>query len=106
MEPTPLKRVLFWTTYIFGTVAFIFGLLLTQVPRGRRDKDFRLEFAIWGICFGLLVFCLLLMKWISNAKERDGKPSRAYYLFTLFGAGELCFCLYALLSIFIEAVSP
>jgi hypothetical protein len=45
------------------------------------------------------------MKWISSAKGREGKPGGAYYLFSLFGAGELCFCLYALLSIFIEVIS-
>jgi cytochrome b561 len=105
MEPTPLKRVLFWTTYILGTAAFIFGLLLTQVPRGRHNKDFRLEFAIWGSCCGLLVLCLLLMKWISRASRHQGKPGGAYYLFSLFGVGELCFCLYALLSMFNEMVS-
>jgi hypothetical protein len=88
MEPTPLKRVLFWTTYVLGTAVLIFGLLLTQVPRGRHNKDFRLELAIWGSCFGL-------------ASRHEGRPGEAYYLFSLFGVGELCFCLYALLSIFI-----
>src|SRR3979411_772802 len=104
MEPIPLKRVFFWATYILGTLVFIFGLLLTQAPRGRNDKDFRFEFAIWGSCFCLLVICLLLMKRISNVKYRsaEGEPGRAYYLFSLFSAGELCFCIYVLVSIFIE----
>jgi hypothetical protein len=43
-----LKRVLFWTAYAFGTLAFIFGLLLAQVPRGVHDRGFRLEVVIWG----------------------------------------------------------
>jgi uncharacterized membrane protein len=107
MEPIPLKRIFFWTTYILGTLAFIFGLLLAQVPRGRNDKDFRLEFAIWGSCLLLLVICLLLMKRISSAERRktEGEPGGAYNLFSLFGAGELCFCIYALVSIFIEVFS-
>jgi len=45
MEPVPLKRVLFWTAYASGTLAFIFGLLLAQcrvestirLPLGSRD---------------------------------------------------------------------
>jgi len=83
MEPTPLKRVLFWTTYIFGSVAFIFGLLVTQVPRGGRDKDVRLEFAIWGGCFGLLVLCLLLMKWNfqrMGARRETGRSLLPFWL--------------------------
>jgi cytochrome b561 len=107
MEPIPLKRVFFWTTYILGTLVFVFGLLLTQVPRPQNDKDFRLEFAIWGSCFGILVVCLLLMRRISSARFRrtEGEPAKAYYLFSLLGAGELCFCAYAFVSIFIEVLS-
>jgi hypothetical protein len=62
MEPTPLKRVFFWTTYVLGTLAFIFGLLLTDVPRGRNDKDFTLEFLFWGGCFLVLGTSLMLMR--------------------------------------------
>jgi cytochrome b561 len=107
MEPVPLKRVFFWATYLFGTVTFIFGLLLTQVPRGRNDMDFLLDLATWGGCFCILVICLLLMRRISSARCSgiEGKPGGAYYLFSLLGAAELCFCVYALAPIFIEIVS-
>jgi len=107
MEPVPLKRVLFWTAYAFGTLAFIFGLLLTQVPRGIHDKDFRLEVVIWGSCFCFLLICLLLLRRIFSARfrEGDGPASGAYTLFGLLVGGELFFCLYALISIVIEAVS-
>ncbi len=70
VEPVPLKRVFFWTAFVIGTLAFIYGLLLTQVPRGR-NTDFRLDLAIWGSCSSLLLICLLLMKRMSSAKYRE-----------------------------------
>ena len=104
METVPLKRVFFWTTYVFGTLAFIFGLLLAQVPRGH-NKDFRLDLSIWGTSFCLLLICLLLVKRISAHRGTEGDPGGTYFLFSIFSVGELCFCSYFLVSILIEVVT-
>jgi len=107
MEPTPLKRVFFWATYALGTLTWVFGWLLAQAPRGRDNKDFRLEFALWGTCSLSLAICLLLMRQISSARcrEVDGAPGPIYFFFSVLSVVELSFSFYALVSILVEVFS-
>jgi hypothetical protein len=102
MQPIPLKRVFFWAAYILGTLALVFGRLLAQVPRGTNDKDFRLELVVWGTSFCLLGASLLLMKTIYAHRATEGDPTRAYFLFSMLSAGELCWCLLVLVSILVQ----
>jgi hypothetical protein len=106
MEPTPLKRVFFWGTYVVGTVAFIFGLLLTQVPRSANNKDFTLEFLFWGGCFLLLAISLMLMRTITSSKSRktEGGPGWSYYFVGVLSAAEMSICVFALLSVLVELI--
>ena len=104
MGTVPLKRVFFWATYVFGTFAFIFALLLTQVPRGIHNEDFRLDLSIWGTSFCLLLVSLLLAKKISANRATEGYPGHTYSLFRIFSVCQLCFCSYFLVSILVEVV--
>jgi len=90
-----MKRVFFWVFYVLGTLGFAFGLLLTQVPRPRYDKDFRLQLIVWASCS-----CLLLVSLWFSRKSREGEesPSATHRLFASIAFGQLLFGILALVS--------
>jgi cytochrome b561 len=102
VEPVSMKRVLFWASFVLATIAFVFGLLLAQVPRPRHNADFRLDLMVWSSCSCLLLIALLLARKILDVKnwEKDGTPIGAYRLFSFLAFSELLFCLYAVVSLF------
>jgi hypothetical protein len=70
VEYVPMKRVFFWVFCVLGALVFAFGLLLTQVPRPRHDKDFRVQLIVWASCS-----CLLLVALLFSRKSREGEES-------------------------------
>ena len=106
VEPVPLKRVFFWAFYVLGSVVFVCGLLLTQVPRPIHDEDFRLELVIWGSSFCFLLISLLFARRIPYVKTWDSEDplTGSYGLFIVLCFLQLLFCLYALVSFLIYSV--
>src|SRR5258708_13343812 len=108
VEPVPLKRVFFWAFCVLGSLVFVCGLLLTQVPRPIHDEDFRLELVIWGSSFCFLLISLLFARRIPYVKTWDSEdpPTGAYGLFIVLCFLQLLFCLYALVSFLIYSIRP
>ena len=97
MEAVPIRRVFFWVFYVLGVLALAFVFLLSFVPRGIYDKDFRLEEGVWGGCACLQLATLICARKVfsGRASERDA-PNWIYGLFSWLAFGELLLSLYAL----------
>ena len=102
VQPVPLKRVLFWSFYVLGTLLLGFGILLSLVPGRIRDfKDFLFYFIVWASPASLLLICYWLHKTIMDKRncENEGTPSDRYRVFGFLTWLELAFCLIRMAAI-------
>jgi hypothetical protein len=96
-----LKRTLFWTTYVLGTLTLLFSFLLAQVPRPRHGADFTLDYVCWSLAALFLVASLVAAKYTWSSAWNPLKWGRASSRIQLFlGAAwvELAFSIYGILS--------
>jgi hypothetical protein len=102
VEPVPIWRVMFWTFYVLGVLALVFGLLLSYVPRRIDDKDFRLEETIWFSCLCLQVATLLLAGRIFRVRSEHSDLPVIYGVFSGLALAQLLFCLYRLIGVILS----
>ena len=57
------NRILFWVTYILGSLGLLLAYLLSQVPRPRHGGDFRADYTCWTITTFLLASSLIAARY-------------------------------------------
>ena len=94
-----LKRAMFWTAYILGTLILLFSFLLAQAPRGR-NADFTLDYVCWSLAASFLVASLVAAKfsWSSWNPLKWREVSSLAQLFIGAAWVELALSIYGILS--------
>ena len=98
-DRTTIKRAIFWTAHILGTLILLFSFLLAQAPRGR-NVDFTLDYLCWSVAAGFLVVSLVAAKsiWSRWNPLKWGEASRVAQFFIGAAWLELAFSIYGILS--------
>jgi len=55
-------KQLFWTTYVVGSLVFVFAFLLSRAPRPLKDVDYTLDYICWFGAAIMMLICILIAR--------------------------------------------
>lgn len=78
IDPSGFRRLVFWLSYVFGTLILAFSWLLAQVPQPLH-ADLSGDFAVRSCAAGLMLISILMARWVWKIRNplSDGGPASA-----------------------------
>jgi hypothetical protein len=77
IDPSGFRRLVFWLSYVFGTLILAFSWLLAQVPQPLHGADLSGDYAVRSCAAGLMLISILMARWVWKIRNPLSDRGRA-----------------------------